>query len=75
VELAGTNGERDTCANALEDALFLSEADKKRMLDTVRLAVERLKRARDPCGRFKAVFRPRSCSPDASLSAQELEKR
>lgn len=67
VELAKTEGTQDECALDLEDAFYLSERDKARMVDLVVKGVERHRRAIQPCGWWKRTFQRSKCDPGAAL--------
>lgn len=65
VELSDTNGELQTCALDLEDALFLSNKDKQTLQKLIDKAVKRLSLARNPCGWWSRTFTKRvECNPD-----------
>lgn len=61
MELARTEDEQDECAGDLEDGFYQSEQDKKRGARLLEQGALRLKQARNPCGFFKRVFKPKEC--------------
>lgn len=56
VELSRTNGELQTCALDLEDALYLSNQDKAILQQLIDRAMKRLELARNPCSFFEKLF-------------------
>lgn len=65
VEDAKTDGQRDDCALDLEDAVFVGNEKLERIDTLVTKAVKRLKLARNPCGKLKALFNRRECNVDS----------
>lgn len=56
-----TEGARDDCAGDLEDLVYTLQQDEFNAVDGAEKAVKRLKLARNPCGKLRAIFQRSNC--------------
>lgn len=67
-ELAATNDDRDECTLDLEDLVFMLTKDRERALRVLGQGIERLERARRPCGAWARFWGLDRCDPGAPVT-------